>query len=76
VSEGWQKLNDGETYKVYRDVNGFLDWLICRYTVAAPNGEVVACCSTRWGARRAIRKHQRKQPLKWWDKPIVEEVPR
>jgi len=76
----WDKLHDGKTYKIYDDWDGLLD-LIWRYTVAAPDGEPIAARSTVWGARRAVRRHQRKvrkhgPDRKWWDKPLVGEVPR
>jgi hypothetical protein len=77
----WQKLNDGKTYKIYDDSDNWLGWLLNRYTVADPDGSVLTCTTTRWGARRAIRKHairkhQRNGGGEWWERPIVGEVPR
>ena len=69
----WEKLNDGKTYKVYKDRGS---WLF-PYTVTAPSGRVITITSTMWGARRAIRKHEREQAEPaWWDAPVVAEVPK
>lgn len=66
----WEKLHDGKTFKVYRDG----DFLL-RYTVADPEGRVVACTSTLWGARRVIRRAVRRaRKAEWWNAPIVAEV--
>lgn len=74
VSATWQKLHDGQTYKVYRR-----DGWLFRYTVVDPSGWVITVCMTRWGARRAIEKDKRpeaKPSRGFWEGPIVEESPR
>lgn len=68
ADDATDRLYDGKSYKVYR--NGRFD-----FTVTAPSGRIVACRLTIWGARRAIRRHMRRETRGgWWDAPIVVEV--
>lgn len=77
--EPWHKLHDGQSYKVYDRREDWLDWTPfgARYTVTAPSGQIIAVRGTVRGARRAIRRHQRRpgRELKWWEYPVVVEVP-
>ncbi|MBQ1064492.1 hypothetical protein [Micromonospora sp. C41] len=74
-AEQWNRLHDGDTYKVY-DTREFP----FRYTVTEPTGGVCTVTITRWGARFAIARRKRKAARgrgdAFWTKPLVDEVPK
>ena len=75
----WAKLHDGKSYKIFETGDNWADRLIfgCRYKVVDPDGDHVRYTWTLRGARRAIRRAQaHAKPPSWWDRRIVEEVPR
>lgn len=77
ADSAWEKLYDGKSYKIYLVDANWADrtlWGI-RYDVAAPDGSHVAYTYTLRGARRKIRNHKATSDRKFWEMPIVEEVP-
>ena len=71
----WEHLKTSPTYKIYRAPDGW--WDPFPYTVARPDGSVLTCTATIWGARwairRAIRKGDRKK-VSFWGRSLVEEI--
>lgn len=75
----WDRLKTGDTYKIYRDPTQRWNPFRFRYTVARPEGGVLAVAASLWGARYAVRREIKRldggKKRYFWERPLVDEIP-